>query len=95
MDKQIVLDMTPTGEFHKPPRLPLSVRVLGIAVAVAAIAMALAVGALALWFALILIPVALAAATVAWLAWRYRLWRAKAGFARAGMTPKAGITPRG
>ena len=77
MEKQILLDMTPDGEFRTPPRMPLATRVLGIAVAVAAIAVALAVGALALWFALILIPVALGAAAVAWLAWRYRVWRAR------------------
>ncbi len=76
MEKQILLDMTPDGQFRGPRRLPLSTRVLGIALAITAIAAALAIGALALWFALILIPVALGAAAVAWLAWRYRLWRA-------------------
>lgn len=77
MEKQILLDMTPDGQFRGPPRLPLSTRVLGVALAVAAIAAALALGALALWFALILVPVALGAAAVAWFAWRYRLWRAR------------------
>ena len=76
MEKQILLDMTPDGRFRGPSRPPLSTRVLGIALAVTAIAAALALGALALWFALVLIPVALGAAAVAWLAWRYRLWRA-------------------
>ena len=77
MEKQILLDMTPDGQFRQPSRLPLSTRVLGIALAITAMAAALAVGALALWFALILIPVALGAAAVAWLAWRYRLWRVR------------------
>ena len=76
MEKQILLDMTPDGQFRGPPRTPLSARVLSIALAVAAIGAALAIGALALWFALILVPVTLGAAAVAWLAWRYRLWRA-------------------
>ena len=77
MEKQIVLDMTPDGQFRGPPRVPLSTRLLGIALAITAITAALAIAALALWFALILIPVALGAAAVAWLAWRYRLWRAR------------------
>ena len=77
MEKQVLLDMTPDGQFRQPARAPLSARVLGVALAVMAIAAALAVGALALWFALVLIPVALGAAAIAWLTWRYRLWRAK------------------
>ena len=77
MEKQILLDMTPDGQFRQPVRPPLSARVLAVAVAVMAIAAALAIGALALWFALVLIPVALGAAAIAWLTWRYRLWRAR------------------
>jgi hypothetical protein len=34
------------------------------------------VAALALWFALILIPVVVAAGLIAWLAFRYQVWRA-------------------
>jgi hypothetical protein len=41
------------------------------------LAAALAVAALALWFALILIPVAIVAGLIAWLSFRYRLWRAR------------------
>ena len=77
MEKQVLLDMTPDGRFRQPVRPPLSARVLAVALAVMAIAAALAIGALALWFALILVPGALGAAAVAWLAWRYRLWRAR------------------
>ncbi len=79
MEKQILLDMTPDGQFRQPARPPLSARVLAVALAVLAISAALAIGALALWLALILVPVALGAAAVAWLAWRYRLWRAGRG----------------
>jgi hypothetical protein len=34
------------------------------------------VAALALWFALLLIPVAVAAVVIAWLAFRYQVWKA-------------------
>ncbi len=40
---------------------------------------ALAVAAFALWFALILIPVVMAAGLIAWLAFRYQIWRAGRG----------------
>jgi len=75
-----VIDMTPDGEFRDPPRLPLSTRVLGIAVLVATVAGAVAVAALALYVALALIPVALGAAAIAYLVYRYRLWRARRSF---------------
>jgi hypothetical protein len=42
----------------------------------------LAVAALALWFALILIPVVLVAGLIAWLAFRYQVWRAGPGRSR-------------
>jgi len=75
-----VIDMTPDGEFREPPGVPLSTRVLGIAILVAAIAGAVAVAALALYVALALIPVAIAAGVVAYLAYRYRLWRSRRSF---------------
>jgi hypothetical protein len=39
------------------------------------LAVMLALAAFALWFALVLIPVAIVAALIAWLAFRYQLWR--------------------
>jgi hypothetical protein len=43
---------------------------------IAIVAAALAVAAFALWFALILIPVVVVAGAIAWLAFRYQVWRA-------------------
>jgi hypothetical protein len=43
------------------------------------VAAALALAALALWFALILIPIVLVAGLIAWLAFRYQIWRAGRG----------------
>lgn len=72
-----IIDMTPDGAFREPPRPKLSTRVLGIAILVAVVAGAIVVAALALYVALALIPVVLGAAAVAYLAYRYRLWRAR------------------
>jgi hypothetical protein len=68
------LDLLPDGSF-RPRRPPLAARVFRWAVVVALLAVTLALAALALWFALVLIPVAIVAGLIAWLAFRYQLWR--------------------
>jgi hypothetical protein len=70
------LDMTVEGNFRSPPRVPLLNRILIWAVIIAVIAGALSLAALALWVALLILPVALGAAVVAWGIWRYQIWRA-------------------
>jgi len=69
------LDMLPDGTI-RPRQPPIAVRVFRWALIIALLAAALAVAALALWFALLLIPVAIGAGLIAWLAFRYQLWRA-------------------
>lgn len=74
------------GSFRMPPkpaRPPLATRIFFWAVLVAVAAGAIAVAAFALWLALIILPVALAAAVIAWLAFRFQLWRARGRY-RAG-----------
>jgi hypothetical protein len=71
------LDMTVDGEFVSPPRPPLSSRILLGAIVVAAVAAALCLAAFALWIALLILPVAVGAAIVAWAMFRYRVWRAQ------------------
>jgi hypothetical protein len=71
------LDMTIEGEFVAPPTVPLSSRILVWAVVVAIIAGALSLAAFALWLALLILPVAFAAAIIAWAMFRYRIWRAQ------------------
>jgi hypothetical protein len=71
------LEMTVNGEFVSPPKVPISSRILVWAVVVAIIAGALSLAALALWLALVILPVAFAAAVVAWAMFRYRVWRAQ------------------
>lgn len=73
-DGKPVLDMTPDGAFRTPP---WASRILRYAIVVAVLAGGLAMAALALWFALMLIPVVLAAALVAYVALRWRIWQAQ------------------
>jgi len=69
------IDLLPDGSF-RPRRPPLAARVFRWAVIIAVLAIALSLAAFALWFALVLIPVAIAAALIAWVALRYQVWRA-------------------
>ena len=69
------LDLLPDGSFRQPPRPPVAARIFAWALVIAAVAAALAVAAFALWIALILIPVVLVAVLIAWLAFRYQMWR--------------------
>jgi hypothetical protein len=71
------LDMTIDGEFVSPPTPPVATRILMWAVIVAVIAGALSLAAFALWLALLILPVALGAAVIAWAMFRYRVWRAQ------------------
>jgi hypothetical protein len=77
------LDMTVDGAFRTPPKPPLLNRILVWAVIVAVLAGSLVVAALALWLALIILPVAIGAALIAWIVYRYHAWRS-AGSLRGG-----------
>jgi fatty acid desaturase len=70
------IELLPDGSY-RPRRAPVAARIFAWAIVIAVVAGALAVAALALWFALILIPVVLVAGLIAWLAFRYQLWRAR------------------
>ena len=71
------LDMLPDGNFRQPQRPPIMTRIFLWAVVIAVMAGGLAAAAFALWIALLLVPVALAAAVIAWLAFRFQLWRGR------------------
>ena len=68
--------MTIEGEFRTPPKPPVLNRMLVWAVLIAVISGAIALAAIALWLALIILPIAVAAAIVAWAIYRYQAWRA-------------------
>jgi fatty acid desaturase len=69
------LDLLPDGSY-RPRRPPIAARIFAWAVVIAVVAAALAVAAFALWIALILIPVVVVAGLIAWLAFRFQVWRA-------------------
>jgi hypothetical protein len=77
-----ILDMTPDGGFRDPHPAPLADRLFRGALIVAVIGAMLGIAALALWFALLLIPVILAAGLLAYGLFRWRLWRAGIRFSR-------------
>jgi 4-hydroxybenzoate polyprenyltransferase len=69
------LDMNPDGSFRTPPRPPLALRIGAVALVIAVLTGALAAAVLVFWFALALIPIAIVAALIAWVAFRIQLWR--------------------
>jgi len=83
------LDMLPDGRFRTPPRPPVATRVFIWAVLVAAVSAGLVGAFLALWVALTLLPIAIIAALVAWLALRFQIWRA-----RSSASGQRNIRPR-
>lgn len=88
--RTVIIDMTPEGEFTRPPgspgRLPWPTPLpwlLRLAVAGALVALilgAVALAAFAFWLAATLLPVVIIAAVVAYAAFRVQLWRAGRGF---------------
>ena len=73
---RVELDLRPDGSFREPAKPPLAARIFFWAILVATVTGAVVIAALALWFALALIPLAIGAALVAYLAFRFQLWRA-------------------
>jgi predicted lysophospholipase L1 biosynthesis ABC-type transport system permease subunit len=69
------LDMTPDGQFLERPRETPAEKLLRYGIVVAVIAGLVALAAFALWLALILIPVVILAAAVAYAAFRWRMWK--------------------
>jgi hypothetical protein len=74
--------MTLEGEFVSPPTAPVTSRILMWAIVVAIVAGALSLAAFALWLALVILPVALGAAAVAWAMYQFRVWRAQKSVSR-------------
>ena len=72
-----ILDMTPDGKFRTPPPTPWASRILRYAILTGLVAAGLAMAAFALWFALMLIPIVIGAALVAYAAFRWRLWKTR------------------
>lgn len=73
-DRQIIIDMTPDGEFRDPPRAhrPMGAKLQRWALLTAVVAGALTVAALALVSLAVLIPLTAGAAAIAWATQRWR-----------------------
>lgn len=86
-----IIEMTLRGEFvsPKPPprRLPLPTRIFAWAALAAVIGGAFLVAALALWFMMMILPFVLGAAAVAYIAYRYQVWRSGQSLTGRGPGP--------
>jgi len=74
------IEMTLDGQFREPPPPSLFDRLMRTAIVVAVLSGFLAVVGLMVWFALLMIPVAIGAALVAWVIYRFQLWRVRHSF---------------
>ena len=75
MNRPPEIELLPDGSYRVAGQTSLAQRILRIAVIVAVLGGMVALAGLVLWATLLLIPVVLGAAVVAWLAWRFELWR--------------------
>jgi hypothetical protein len=82
-DDKRIIDMTLEGEFVAPPPptgLPLGTRVMVWAIVAMVLALTVLIVAVAFWFVVMILPLVLAAAAVAYLAFRYQMWRGGRSF---------------
>ena len=75
MRRPPVIEMSVDGRFIDPRRIRWPMRIAGIALMVAVVAGAIGIAALALWIATLLIPLAVFAGCVAWIAYKFQSWR--------------------
>lgn len=69
--------MTLEGDFVSPPQTPIASRIMVWAIVIAIITGGFTLAALALWLAMLVLPVAVGAAAIGYLMFRYRMWRAR------------------
>ncbi len=77
-DRDRILDMTLQGEFiapPSPPKPPLGARIMLWAIVAMVLSVSVLIVALTFWFVVMLLPLLLGAALVAYLAFRYQMWR--------------------
>jgi hypothetical protein len=81
-DDNHIIDMTLDGGFvdpHGHGKPPLGTRLMLWAILATVLAVSAAIVAVTLWFLAMILPLLLGVAIVAWLAHRYRFWRAGQG----------------
>lgn len=77
-DDKRIIDMTLEGEFVSPPlppRPPIGARIMLWAIVVMVLAVTALIVAVTFWFVVMILPLVLAAALIAYLAFRYQMWR--------------------
>ena len=77
-DDKRIIDMTLEGECVSPPtppKPPIGARIMLWAIVVMVLAVTALIVALTFWFVLLILPVVLGAALIAYLAFRYQMWR--------------------
>jgi hypothetical protein len=82
-DDRRIIDMTLEGEFvapPQPPKPPIGARVMLWAIVAMVLTVTALIVALTFWFVVMLLPLLLAAALVAYLAFRYQMWRGGRSF---------------
>lgn len=70
-----MIEMSVDGRFIDPRRISWPMRIAGVALMVAVVTGAVGIAALALWLATLLIPLAVLAGCVAWIAYKFQSWR--------------------
>ena len=76
-DDKRIIEMTLEGEFVSPPRPPIGARIMIWAIVAMVLSVAVLIVALTFWFVVMILPLVLAAALVAYLAFRYQVWRGR------------------
>jgi hypothetical protein len=82
-DDKHIIDMTLAGEFvspPQPPRPPIGARIMLWAIVAMVLAVTALIVAVTFWFVVMILPLVLAAALIAYLAFRYQLWRGGRSF---------------
>jgi hypothetical protein len=82
-DGKRIIDMTLEGEFVSPPpppTPPIGARIMIWAIVTMVLALTVLIVALTFWFVVMILPLVLAAGLIAYLAFRYQLWRGRTSF---------------
>jgi hypothetical protein len=82
-DGKRIIDMTLEGEFVSPPpppTPPIGTRIMLWAIVGMVLAVTALIVALTFWFVVMILPLVLAATLIAYLAFRYQIWRSGRSF---------------
>ena len=82
-DDRRIIDMTLEGDFVSPPpppRPPIGTRIMLWAIVTMVLAVTVLIVALTFWFVVMILPLVLAAAVIAYLAFRFQFWRGGQSF---------------